>query len=146
MPLSSASPAAPPAQADADPRAAPVFVQRICRKSAWPKMLHSQHGGANSVLRLSQTWGCEHWDMRASCARCGATLTQGCRDVRPLGALWSWLDYQCTSGEQHRTHRPSFAERHAARLRFEGLPGSTQWCTAEHGGAGFGEPSVSPIR
>ena len=130
----------------------PVFGgPRVCRVAAWPKMLRHQHGSKWSYLRVSQTWGKAHWDMRACCGNCGATLDNNCNNGRrPIGLLWSWLIWGQQHCEElidcglHYRQRPEFALRASARAEFEALPENEQWVDVETGGRGGGEPVVCP--
>ena len=143
--------AAPPVErAVGVDRAPPVLHgPRVCRVSAWPKMLRHQHGTKWSYLRVSQTWGKSHWDMRAVCACCGSTFDKNCNNgKRPVGLLWSWLiwsEHHCVGDRNlHHRQRPDHAARKVARAEFEALAGNDQWLDAEGGGRGGGEPIVCP--
>ena len=127
---------------------APEFVARRDYRSSWPKIFHSVTPyGSNSYLRLSQTAGMEHSDIKAVCAEhagsvCG--LSRGCRNNRPIGYLWWWLAQGrgLTKAQHSELGRvgPTFAQRHAAREAFERLDGVDDFLAAEAGGAGQGEP------
>ena len=103
-----------------------------------------------NYLRLSQTLGSAHFDMRAVCAKHNCTLSHRCRDLRPVGKLWAWLDYgqrdDVQTKEQHREYIPSYEVRAAARRTFERKDPLEveQFLDAEAGGAGRGEPLIVP--
>lgn len=74
------------------------------RRVAWPKVIASH--GSGSYLRLSQTWGKQHWDCRAICREHGdvsCTKTRNMRDWRPIGRLWWWL--KAGVGLSHDEHQ-----------------------------------------
>lgn len=129
-------------------RQAPVFVQRRDYRTDWPKIWHSvTPHGSNHYLRLSQTFGMLHSDMKALCTEhpgvvCG--LSRSCRHNPPVGYLWWWLSKgRGLSKEQHADLAkvgPTLAEREAARSEFESLDGVAEFLAAEAGGAGQGEP------
>ena len=137
-------PPAPPADSEEG-----EFRPRVCRVSAWPKMLHSvTPSGKNSYVRLSQTWGKSSMDFRAVCAEHGCSLSRSGDQWRPIGRLWSWLDYgrseECRGAADpkcaHQAYIPSHDACREARIAFELLPGSGPWLAAEAGGPGQGEP------
>ena len=75
------------------------------RRAAWPKVIASHSSG--SYLRLSQTWGKQHWDCRAICREHGpdvsCTRTRNMREWRPVGRLWWWL--QAGQGLSYEDHQ-----------------------------------------
>ena len=129
-------------------RGAPEFVARRDYRSSWPKFFHSiTPYGSKNYLRLSQTAGMEHSDLKAVCAEhagsvCG--LSRSCRNNRPIGYLWWWLGQgRGLTKEQHSElgrAGPTFAQRHAARQAFERLDGNDEFLAADAGGADQGEP------
>ena len=102
----------------------------------FPHYRHSEWQGRIAHLRLSQTRGCQWYDLKAVCARhanCGRS--RSCRTNRPLGELWAWLDQMhmdtCVSKAQHCAYVPSFETRCAARAAFKALPDTGQFLAAE---------------
>ena len=102
----------------------------------FPRYEHSSWKGKAAYLRLSQTRGCQWHDLKAVCSRhmnCGRS--RSCRSNRPIGELWSWLDFmhsdECLSKATHCAYIPSFETRCAARAFFRSLPDTEQYQAAE---------------
>ena len=120
-PVVAPPPPPPPTPPGGEGRSRRAFVPRRDRVSAWPKVLHSvNERGQHANIRVSQTWGKAHMDARAICVHHGrsCTLTRSCRDDRPLGKLWAWLDYGliASSHEDHKAFQPSLEQRHCFYL------------------------------
>jgi hypothetical protein len=139
-PIDRASPAPrpplpPPVIAgDAAPRVVMHPAAGRAARTAWNRI---DHPSGNGYLRLSQTRGCAHWDIRAVCNKHGCTLTRhgdkgglppGSSAGRPIGEQWHFL----TVAHEHATkaiHRDgiprySIASRLAARQAFSLIEGS----------------------
>ena len=102
--------------------------------SPWPKILHSQHGRKWSYLRLSTTRGNVHQDMRGVCAQHGCTLTRGCRQNRPIGYIWAWLNYGAdphVTKDMHMAYKPDYQTRMEARTAFSLAAGAEEWFASE---------------
>ena len=144
-----------PAQAEARPVASPAearvvsnpAVGRVVRVGRWPRVIHSHPLGRTSFVRISQNVGEEHFNYRAHCGCCGATLDRSGRAWRPLGRLWAWLSPEggaCDGDRQrHRQYIPSWEVRIQARASFEDLAGAEEFLQHEAGGLGLGEPEAT---
>ena len=105
------------------PRAPPVMPDvRRQRRPDFPQVVYKHYENKRkSYLRLSETHGKEHKDMRAVCgAHTGCTFSMNCKDYRPIGTLWGWLKVadQYISKEDHKTHYSALRERKLARGEF----------------------------
>ncbi len=113
-------------------RAAPTAWSRIC------------HPSGSGYLRLSQTRGTVHWDVRATCKSHGCTLTRHAdkADIpetsdlgRPVGFLWLFLEVadSFSSKAEHRDFEKwaSKARRLDARRRFDLMDGSDAFTEVE---------------
>lgn len=122
------------------------YQPRVCRVSAWPTVLHSPApvGRSLSRLRMSQTFGNQHYDFRAICQLHDGNcqLGKSGKNHRPVGRLWAWLDGAADFGsaEDHKRWVPTLAQRCAARAQFQIMDGVGDFLSEECGGAGGGEP------
>ena len=120
-----------------DPVDAPAHVQppppgddhipRAARRPGFPQALHPY---GNGYLRISQTRGVTHWDMRAVCFRHETcSLSRACKENsalgrpgQPIGLLWSFLTeaHLYDSKDQHRqaVSWQAFEQRRHARADF----------------------------
>ena len=119
-------------------------VGRVVRVGRWPRVIHSYPDGGVSFVRMSNNPGDEHYNYRAHCGCCGATLDMSGKRHRPLGRLWAWLslggDGCIGDRAAHRQYIPTHILRVEARNIFDAIAGSDEFSQHEAGGSGLGEP------
>ena len=122
-----------------------IFQPRRCRRDPFPKIIHSVNSrNQQSYIKISTTVGKNFQDMRAVCRwHETCTLTRNCRDHRPIGHLWAWLNAgpQALTKEEHRSWPISFQDRTLAREEFRDIAGTEEFFAAER--SGEGEPLIS---
>lgn len=118
------------ASEDETRRLAPPHVDR---RGQFPRiMLDKGDHKKMCYLRLSQTRGVEHHDMRSVCGICTATKSLTCKSNRPIGILWAWLKFDCRGNRgHHKAEEPSPEECQLAREEVYGIPESKSWFDAE---------------
>ena len=135
-----------PHPVDAQPRVLSGLQGARRDRRSVPKIVVGSWSGRELYINVTQTYGCDWFDMRGVCHRheC-CTLSRSCRRARPLGLIVAWLQRglqaSCLTKAQHRAYSPSHDERVAARAWFKTLPGADPWLTAEYPqGSGPEEP------
>ena len=94
-----------------------AFHARVCRVSRWPRVIHSPgvDGKKVNCIRMSQTWGCSHWDFKTICEMHGPLCgwAKNGRSFRPIGRMWAWLDsaHLFDSAEAHKAFVPALHDR-----------------------------------